>query len=127
MKKFLIVDDIKGWQNFHINAVKTILGDNLIIDTADSGMEGYNKILENNTSPYDFIFTDLQMENDFEPKYAGEWFAEQIKSLPNYYITRIVIISATYNIRQIAESLGVFYIPKSVARTTLDAYREVLF
>ena len=37
-------------------------------------------------APYeriDIIITDLQMENDFEPKYAGEWFIEQIKTFKN--------------------------------------------
>ena len=30
------------------------------------------------------IITDLQMEDDFIPQYAGEWFVEQIKAFKNY-------------------------------------------
>ena len=46
------------------------------------------------------------MENDFEPKYAGEWFVEQIKTFKAYINTKIVIISAAYNIAHIAEATG---------------------
>ncbi len=125
MIRILITDDIDGWLKFHANVLKSILGHDLIIDFAYSAWEGYNKVLENNNTPYDYILTDLQMENDYEPKYAGEWFVEQIKALKNFYNTKIIIISATYNIRQIAENLGVYYIPKSVARVSIDAYKEL--
>ena len=62
------------------------------------------------------------MENDFEPKYAGEWFVEQIKTFHSYISTKIVIISAAYNINYIAENLGVSYIRKSTARNFPDSY-----
>jgi hypothetical protein len=62
------------------------------------------------------------METDFEPKYAGEWFVEQIKTFKNYSKSRIVIISAAYNIKHIAETLGVECISKSTARSFPNAY-----
>ena len=125
MKKILIVDDVKGWRDYHSQVVKSILGECEII-TAESAREGYDKLLEYNETPFDIIFTDLQMESDFEPKYAGEWFVEQIKTFPKYYKTKVCIISASYNINMIADNLGVDYIRKSTARSFPDSYSEIL-
>ena len=61
-------------------------------------------------------------ETDFEPKHAGEWFIEQIKTFNNYKNTKIVVISAAYNISAIAEHYGVAYIRKSTAADFPDAY-----
>ena len=99
------------------------LFENAEIQTAESARDGYDKIIENNESPFDIIITDMQMESDFEPKYAGEWFIEQIKTFKNYKNTRIVIISAAYNIPAIAENYGVDYIRKGTARSFPDAYK----
>lgn len=126
MKKILIVDDIKGWRDYHCNIVNAILNYDCNIITAETAQDGYSKIMENNNEPFDIVITDLQMESDFEPKYAGEWLVEQIKIFPNYYKTKIVIISATYNINVIAENLGVFYIRKSTARNFPDSYKDII-
>ena len=120
--KILIVDDVKGWRDYH-SYIMNELFLNAEIQTAESAREGYDKILENNESPFDIIITDMQMESDFEPKYAGEWFIEQIKTFKNYKNTRIVIISAAYNIPAIAENYGVDYIRKGTARSFPDAYK----
>jgi len=122
--KVLVVDDVKGWRDYHTAVLKSMF-DELDIDTAESAREGYDKILENNSQPYDIILTDLQMEPDFEPLYAGEWFVERIKEMKNYYKTKIVIISASYNINLIAEKYGVDYIRKAAARNFPDVY-EIL-
>ena len=126
MKKILIVDDIKGWRDYHSQVLKNIFSEDCEIQTVDSARAGYDKLLENNDKPFDIILTDLQMESDFEPKYAGEWFVEQIKTFKNYYKTKIIIISATYNINVIADNLGVFYIRKSTARSFPDSYKELV-
>ena len=63
-------------------------------------------------APYDFILTDMQMEPDFLPLYAGEWLIKQIRFFKEYKNTKIIIISATGNIRQIAENYQTDYIPK---------------
>ena len=126
MKKILVVDDMSGWRDFNTNAVYEILGENAQVDEASSAEDAYNKILENNTKPYDIIITDLQMENNYEPKYAGEWLVEQIKSFPKYYRTKIIMVSASYNVRKIAESLNIDCIPKSTAVKCLSAYKELL-
>ena len=120
--KILIVDDVKGWRDYH-SYIMNELFESAEIQTAESAREGYDKILENNEIPFDIIITDMQMESDFEPKYAGEWFIEQIKTFKNYKNTRIVIISAAYNIPQIAENYGVDYIRKGTARSFPDAYK----
>lgn len=125
MTKVLIVDDIKGWRDYHSGFVKGLFGDECEIITAESAREGYDKLLENNNSPFDIILTDLQMESDFEPKYAGEWFVEQIKTFKNYYKTKVFIISASYNVNIIAENLGVNYIRKSTAKTFPDVYGQL--
>ena len=125
MKKILIVDDVKGWRDYH----KQILNEfdcEFEVVTVNSAKEGYDKLMQYNETPFDIIFTDLQMENDFEPKYAGEWFIEQIKTFKSYVNTKIVVISATYNIRTIAESYGVFCIPKSTAIKFPQVYQEFL-
>ena len=123
--KILIVDDIKGWREHHSASIKEYFS-NAEIQTADTAKEGYDKLIENNDQPFDVILTDMQMENDFEPKYAGDWFIEQIKSFKNYSKTKIIIISASYNISHIAEHYGVNYIRKSTARSFPDVYQSIL-
>lgn len=119
--KILIVDDVKGWRDYHKNQLEDLF-ENCEIQTADSARSGYDKLMENNNAPFDIIVTDMQMESDFEPEYAGEWFIKQIKGFKNYLHTKIVIISATYNIRTIAENYGVECIPKSTALKFPDSY-----
>lgn len=124
MKRILIVDDVKGWRVFNSEIVQEILGDELEIITAESAREAYDILLEN--KPLDVIITDLQMEDDFMPKYAGEWLIEQIKTFSRYNNTRIILISASYNARNIAEMLGVNCIPKPTALKSISAYRAIL-
>ena len=119
--KILIVDDIKGWRDYHSYIISQLF-ENAEIFTAKSARDGYDMLMEHNDNPFDIILTDLQMETDFEPKYAGEWFIEQIKTFKNYLNTKIVIISAAYNINIIAENYGVDYIRKGTARSFPDAY-----
>ena len=126
MTKVLIVDDVKGWRDFNSNIVKMLFGDNIIINVAESATEAYKKILENNNEPYDIVITDMQMETDYAPKHAGEWLVEQIKALNKYYKTKIVMVSASANIRHIADSLGIDCIPKSTAINCISAYEEIL-
>ena len=126
MNKVLVVDDIEGWQKHNALAVYEVLGKDLIIDTASCAQEGYTKVLENSKEPYDIIFTDMQMESDYSPKMAGEWLIEQIQNIPSYYRTKIIIVSASPRIKHIAEGYNVFYIPKSIAAVSLDAYKYLL-
>lgn len=127
MKRILIVDDVPGWIRFHENNLKYLDSD-LEIDYAYSAKEGVAKIEAAIDNPYDVIFTDLQMESDFLPKYAGEWFIEQIKTYSKYYQNaKIVIISASPNIKQIAEKNDVLYLSKTNARNSdAKVYKEFL-
>ena len=123
--KVLIVDDVKGWREHHSNVIRDLLKECEIL-TADSARAGYDLLMENFDKPFDIIITDMQMETDFEPKYAGEWLVEQIKTFKSYSKTKIIIISAAYNIKHIAETLGVFCITKNTALNFPQAYEEVL-
>lgn len=126
--KILIVDDSTSWREFHKNAIEEIFIELEIeeyeIELASSARQGYDCLMYNNESPYNLIITDLQMEEDFEPKYAGEWFVEQIKSFKNYFNTKIVISSGCYNIKQIAENLNTNYIPKRIAVCDINKYKS---
>lgn len=111
-KNFLIVDDSPKWVLYHKDAVRQIFNDNAEIDTAYCAKEAVEKIMYSIDSPYDFILTDMQMEPDFLPLYAGEWFIKQVQSFKEYKNSKIIIISASENIKQIAKNYNVDYIPK---------------
>lgn len=127
MKRILIVDDVPGWVRFHEQNIRHLNIPNIEIDTAISAREALSKLEESIDNPYDVIFTDLQMESDFLPKYAGEWLIEQIKTFKEYNSTKIVIISASPNIRIIAERNQVLYLSKTIARNAdSESYRAFL-
>lgn len=127
MKRILIVDDVPGWVRFHEQNIRHLNIPNIEIDTAISAREALSKLEVSIDNPYDVIFTDLQMESDFLPKYAGEWLIEQIKTFKEYNSTKIVIISASPNIRIIAERNQVLYLSKTSARNAdSESYRTFL-
>lgn len=127
MKRILIVDDVPGWVRFHEQNIRHLNIPNIEIDTANSAREALSKLEVSIDNPYDVIFTDLQMESDFSPKYAGEWLIEQIKTFKEYNSTKIVIISASPNIRIIAERNQVLYLSKTIARNAdSESYRAFL-
>jgi response regulator RpfG family c-di-GMP phosphodiesterase len=110
--KILIVDDSSKWIAWHECAIREIFKNNVIVDTALCAKQGVEKLTYSIDEPYDFILTDMQMEPDFIPLYAGEWFIKQIKFFNEYKNTKIIIISGTSNIKQIAETYNVDFIPK---------------
>ncbi|MEI8128930.1 MAG: hypothetical protein WCG95_04850 [bacterium] len=122
-KKILIVDDSRGWLDYHQSALKEIYGAEFALEVANSAREGYNMIYNNLKSPYSLIISDLQMELDFEPKHAGEWFIEQVKKMKEYQNVPIIVISASYNVRSIAKKLDVNCLPKSIAARDLTVYK----
>ena len=127
MKRILIVDDVPGWVRFHEQNIRHLNIPNIEIDTAISAREALSKLEVSIDNPYDVIFTDLQMESDFLPKYAGEWLIEQFKTFKEYNSTKIVIISASPNIRIIAERNQVLYLSKTIARNAdSESYRAFL-
>lgn len=122
-KKILIVDDSRGWVEFHQKALEDIYGDKITTVTAYSAREGYDCVYNHMNQPFDLIITDLQMEMDFEPQHAGEWFVEQVQKLSAYQNTPIIIVSASYNIRSVANRLGVDSLSKAIAARDLAAYK----
>ena len=127
MKRILIVDDVPGWVRFHEQNIRHLNIPNIEIDTANSAREALSKLEVSIDNPYDVIFTDLQMESDFLPKYAGEWLIEQIKTFKEYNSTKIVIISASPNIRIIAERNPAPPPPPPIARNAdSESYRAFL-
>ena len=127
--KILVVDDMPAWREFHKNNIEEFfIEQGCEIHLASSAREGLEKLYENTQSPYDIIVTDLQMEDEFRPKYAGEWLVEQIKTYSKYYKNcKTVIISASPSIKQIAEKHNVLYLPKTIARNSgAEVYKEFI-
>lgn len=125
MKKILIVDDVPGWIRFHQNNIEYLNIENIEIDCAYSASEGLSRVEASIDSPYDIIFTDLQMESNYLPKLAGEWFVEQVQTFKEYKNTKIVIVSASPSIQHIAQKHNVLYLPKTTARNSdAEIYRQ---
>ncbi len=124
MKKVLIVDDSTNWLDYHAFALRENFGEGFSISRANSARRGYEQVMANLDEPFDTILVDMQMETEFLPLYAGEWLIKQIKFLKEYKDSRIFVISATSNIRQIAEKYDVDYIPKYACRD-LEAYKKI--
>lgn len=122
-KKILIVDDSRSWLEYHQSALSQFFGTEFTLEIANSARSGYDLVYNNLKTPYSLIISDLQMELDFEPKHAGEWFIEQVKKLKEYHNTPIVIISASYNVRTIAKKLEVNCLPKAIAARDLTSYK----
>jgi len=125
MIRALVVDDSVSWVKYH-KAHLLANNENIDVDVAYSAREGYDWIYNMISSPYDLVITDLHMEFDFEPKYAGEWLVEQIKLLKQYANAKIVLCSASYDIKTIAANLNVEYIPKSAASKSTEFYKNIL-
>lgn len=125
--KILIVDDVPGWVRFHKSNLEYLNIDNIEIDCANSATDAFNKIELSVDQPYDVIFTDMQMENNFIPKLAGEWLIEQIQMFDEYKNSKIVIISASPSINLIAQKYGVEYISKyNIRNADADTYKQFL-
>ena len=111
-KKILITDDTSSWLLFHKELIEELYGNLFEVTTASSAFEALDIIKHNIDDPFVLIITDLQMETAYEPKLAGEWLIENIREIKEYKSVNIVIISAVYNIEQIAKSYDVECISK---------------
>ena len=125
MKKILVVDDMENWRKYHLARLNEIFGQEVKLEVADCAKSAYDMVYNNINSPYDLILSDLQMEMDFEPDFAGEWFVKRVKELSQYYRTRIFIVSASYDIKRIADNLGVSFIRKATAIQHPDVYKTI--
>ena len=125
--KILIIDDSQSWVEFHKNILEEIyIMEENILHTAFSARQALDTLYQNTSTPYDLIITDLQMEEDFSPLFAGEWIIEQIKNLTSFNKSRIIISSGAYNIKHIANSFNVEYIPKRIACTDRLEYERII-
>ncbi len=111
-KRILIAEDSSEWQRFHAEQLRSYNKLNLEFDIASSARDALELAQQNINNPYDLILSDLQMETEFLPEFAGEWFVKNLKNIKEYENTPVVLISATYNIAFIASSLGVDYLSK---------------
>lgn len=123
MRHFLVVDDSPSWIKFHCENLKDLYGENIEIDKAYSAKEGYDWVYNYVENPYDVIITDLSMEYDFAPQFAGEWLVEQIQLLKQYYKTKIIIVSGSMQIKNIAESFNVDFVPKALLANDKSIYK----
>ncbi|MBQ7450404.1 response regulator [bacterium] len=123
--RILAADDSFDWLSTHTFILTDIFGKDADIVCANSAFEALNifkeEYLEN---PFNLVITDLQMESDFEPLYAGEWLIKEIQALkPNQ---KILIISSTLNIEQIANSYSVDYFSKRLIVSDISVYENKL-
>lgn len=121
MVKILLAEDTPEWQKVHKKLLYDYFGDDEYLLVVTSSAKEAFEMAKN--EKFDAIITDLQMEQDFEPDFAGEWLIKQIKQLPQYKVTPIIIVSATYNISFIASNLGVKYLSKRSLVSFPDTYR----
>ena len=114
VKKILIVDDTKSWLLFHTEIIRNLYGNLFEITTANSAKEALDIIKHNIENPFMLIMTDLQMEQDYEPELAGEWLVKKTREIKEYATTKLVIVSAMYNIEYIAKNLEVECLSKTM-------------
>ena len=125
-KRILIAEDSPEWQNVHLSLLREYSTIPLNVEITSSAKEALSFIQDNLKTPYDLILTDLQMETDFHPKFAGEWLIQEIKSFEEYKNIPIVIISAAYNINMIAAKLGTDCLSKRTLVSNTNAYNFML-
>lgn len=125
-KKVLIVDDSASWRIFNSNAVRHILGDAWEITVAQSATDGLEKLEEHKKEPFRLIISDLQMELDYEPQTAGEWFIEHAQMIPEYSNSKIIIISSMHSIGIIASKLNVDFVSKGSIISNLQKLEHLL-
>lgn len=107
----LIADDEQGWLNFHKENLNFFLKKyNTEIFEFQSAKQAY-KFANKTEISFDIVLSDLQMENIGE-KYAGEWLIENLKLQKATKNAQYIIISSAFEIKEIAEKLGVNYINK---------------
>ena len=109
--RILAVDDSFDWLDIHSYMLESSFGNDTEVICASSASEALNIYKEDYIeNPFNLVITDLQMESDFEPLYAGEWLIKEILTLKN--TQNILIISSSLNIEHIANTYKVDYLSK---------------
>lgn len=109
--KILVVDDSFDWLNIHSATIQAMFNEDIELVSACSAAEALNIYIdEYKETPFNLVITDLQMEADYDPMYAGEWLIKEIQTInPNQLI---LIVSSMFNIDIIADNFGVEYLSK---------------
>lgn len=110
--RFLAVDDSIQWLNFHKNNILAMLPD-AQVDFAMSGAQGWEKVLAQPDNYYDIILCDMQMEYITGEEFAGQWLIKRLTASGKCTKSKIAVVSAVFNIEEVAKNLGVDYISKS--------------
>lgn len=126
VKRILIAEDTPQWQKYHESLLRSYEKLHLEFYIASNAKEALEQAQNSVSTPYDIILSDLQMESDFLPMMAGEWFVRQIKNIPAYVKTPVIIISAAYNIAFIAHTLSAGYLSKRSIVNNPDSYYLML-
>ena len=123
--KILVADDSFDWLNMHSLTLNEVFGEDAEIISACSASEALNIYKdEYKDEPFYLVITDMQMESDFEPMYAGEWLIKEIQALNE--LQNILIVSSTSNIELIAADNGVDYISKQTILDDPDYFKTRL-
>lgn len=121
IKRALVAEDLSEWQKFHIVGLKSYDRCQMDFYIADNARAALKIAEEQKEDSFDVIITDLQMETEFEPEYAGEWLIKQLKQMKEYKDVPVIIVSAAYNIEFVANSLGCYSYSKRYL--SFDPYR----
>lgn len=119
--KILIVDDSPEWIKYHLSLLNSYSGpDCFDIDFEMSAKSGFNRVLKNSKTPYNLIISDLEMEEILEESYAGAWFVRNILKREECKDSKIIIISGSHDIKEVAEEFKVDFIPKHILHNNPD-------
>lgn len=111
--KILIVEDSPEWIKFHINLLNEILEqDSFEIDFEMSARAGFNKVIKKSETRYDLIISDLEMEEILGENYAGSWLVRNILKRDECKNSKILIVSGSHDIKEVAKGFNVDFIPK---------------
>ncbi|OGH97279.1 MAG: hypothetical protein A2039_03035 [Candidatus Melainabacteria bacterium GWA2_34_9] len=111
--KILIVEDSLEWIKFHINLLNEILEqDSFEIDFEMSARAGFNKVIKKSETRYDLIISDLEMEEILGENYAGSWLVRNILKRDECKNSKILIVSGSHDIKEVAKGFNVDFIPK---------------
>lgn len=125
-KRVLLAEDSRSWQKFHESLLRMYDKAEIELIVADNAKDAMQIINKNLSEPFDLVITDLQMELDFHPDMAGEWFLKQLLDIKEYNVVPKLIVSAAYNVDFIAANFGVKSLSKRVIANNQLAYNLML-
>jgi CheY-like chemotaxis protein len=107
----LAVDDVEDWLIYY-NKLLFEMFKNYKYSFEESAQKGLKTATKNVN--YDLVISDLEMEHISDECCAGEWMLQHLVNKKGFENTKFIIISARYDIEDIAKKLKVDYIPKNL-------------